>query len=691
MPDRGLDVYSSHPSTEVFMAAYRINKGPRKSLDFTAGDIVPAELREALLDPQVEKIAFNAQFERVITRRVLKIKTPIRGWRCAMALAYLHSFIGGLDEVSAQMKRPLELQKFKDGKRLINLFSKPQRITKNNPHEWRDRITDPDDWQLFREYNVQDIVAEEDIWDMLQRFYMPPDEWEFYEISERINDRGYPIDIPFVSRAIEMSDRRKAELFAEMQEITSLDNPNSRDQLLPWLSARGYPFDDLQKDTISKVLAEHEEGVHYFVYGTELEPECEAVLRLRQNSARMSVTKYNALLNAIGPGNVFRFSYQFAGASRTARFAGRKFQQHNLVRTPKALSVPKSAVKLGVPPDIILDGVTDAIREGDYERLQLYCGAPTGRARKDREALTDTMDMLAGCMRSSIRAEPGEKLVVADLKSIETRVIAWLARCQRLVQIFLDGKDPYIDFATSMFKVAYEEVTSAQRQIAKSPVLGCGYRLGGGELIDGKRTGLWGYAEDNGVDMPKEVWHEAVGVYRRDFNEVVQCWYDLESASVRTTLTGETTTVGFLKFHKKRPFLLMELPSGRNIHYFAPRVHSEERQGKNGPYMKNVFSYMGKEKDGHAWVRIHSHGGKLIENAVQATARDVLKVGMIRAHRAGFNLRLHVHDELGATHRDGDNEFTLERLCGIMSEPIEWAPTLPLGADGYVKQYYRKD
>lgn len=663
----GLDRYSAHPSTEILMAGYAFNGGEIIHWDHNDGRM-PSELKDALLDPHVKKWAFNAQFERVITRRVAKINTPTSSWRCTMALAYMMSFFGGLDMVAKQIGMPLDKQKGTDGSRLIRLFSMPQKITKANPHIWRNRDTNPDDWDLFCGYNVQDVITEMAALRRLIRFPNLDIEWAFYELDQKINDRGLPIDMQLVNNAIWMAAKRKEELTSELKEITHLANPNSPAQLTKWLKARGYPFSDLAKDTVKKVLKE---------FSDEITPDAVAALKLRRQVARTSVKKYDAFLATVGPGDRFRFGYQFAGASRTNRFAGRKVQTHNLSRTPKALE-PEDG------DDTKLVMVTDAMRNGEYDFLSIYVEEP--------------MDALAGCVRSAIRAPDDYELRACDLSSIETVVIAWLSGCETLLNVFREGRCAYREFGTHLFDKAYHEITKAERGFSKAPVLGCGFRLGGGDLKDGKRTGLWGYAEGMGIDMTREQAHKAVAIYRDAYVEVCDLWKTLERAVERCVKSGKDQTVGPLRFEYRKPFMMVWLPSGRPMYYYQPRIERKEFIGRatidfpdGEPYFRNVFSYMGKGETGNIWTRITSHGGKLVENFVQAIARDLLRDGMIKADRNGFILVGHVHDEQKTLHRIDDDVHTLELLRECMITASPWASEMPLNAVPGAFKFYRKD
>ncbi len=675
----GLDLYSIHPSCEVLMCAWRIDDGPVRHWDATR-EPMPKLLRRMLEDDKVQLWAFNAQFERVIMNRVLNIWPSIYRWRCTQVLAYMHSFTGTLDMVGRQMGIDEDKAKLATGKRLIKMFTGPQKVTKTQPHKRFTAKTHPVEWKMFIEYNIRDVEAECEIKDTLNKpkYPIPEREWEFYALDQIINDRGLPIDRLFVENALEMATRRKDELLEKMRDKTGLQNPGSPKQLLPWLQDRGYPYDDLQKDSVKKVLTawqaiqkgelEYKEGE---LYPEDLTKRAVAVLKLRQQQARTSTTKYQALLTAMGEDGRMRYVFQFCGASRTGRFAGRRFQPQNLT------------MMRDIESEKVLYQMTDVIRQNDYETLQLYRKEP--------------LDALAGLVRSSVRAPKGKKLVVCDLSSIESVVIGWVARCERLLNVFRNGKDAYKDFATELYKVLYEEVTKQMRKMAKPATLGAGYRLGGGEIKEGKKTGLWGYAENMGVEMTRKEAHKNVAVFRRVYAEIPQCWYDLEDAIKSVIKRGGTRRVGPVKFYRAKPYLVCELPSKRCIFYKNPRIRREKMEGvdketgERYTYYKDSVSYMGKIQNGSTWTRINTHGGKVIENIVQAIARDILREGMLALHYAGFYLIGHVHDEAIAEQAANDNGHNHEQMRVLMIRRKKWMGDMPLNAAGMETVIYRKD
>lgn len=663
----GLDLYTRHESFRPIWVAYSLDDEEPTEVDLSDDDRLPDDLLDLIDDPDVLIWAFNAAFERTVLNRYYKLKIKIRRFRCSMALAYMHAFVGGLDEVHRQMGLAAEFAKDKEGERLMKLFSMPQKITKNQPHRWRNKRTDPVDWRKYGAYCGQDVRAERAQTNELLKFPVPEREWEMWALDQVINDIGIPIDKQFVVNAIRLADKRKKILTEKMEELTGLSNPGSVQQLMPWLTARGYPYDDLRKDTVKITLNRHADEKDE----VELTPLCFKVLKLRQQQARTSVRKYNAILQRLSPDNRIRHILQYGGASRTLRWAGRAMQPQNLPRTPKKLEEIE-----------ILEKVSAVIRDGDYDELELWCAEP--------------MDALAGLVRSSIHAGDGKKLVVCDLSSIESRVIGWLTGCKRLLEVFRSGKCAYKDFGTELYKIEYEDVTKSQRTDSKPAVLGCGFRLGGGAMIEGKKTGLWGYAENMGIELSRDDCHKAVKIFRRAYPEIPEAWYAYEEAIAHTIRTGRRTRVGPIRFSLEKPYLTAELPSGRKLWYLHPRVRKAtikyvDREGEQKTFEKDSISYMGKQQNGKKWIRIQSHGGKFIENFVQAIARDILREGLLAAADDGFNIVLHVHDEIVAEEDEGDDYHTVERLRDMMAAEIDYYPGLPMDAAGYAGEIYRKD
>lgn len=682
----GIMRYATHESTSPILLSYHFGNDGKNSApklwDYGYGTF-PKEIIEAVEDPRVMKVAFNAAFERLIFKHSLKVKTNYEDWRCGMALAYFMSFIGGLGQVSESLGLGADKQKMTDGKRLINLFCMPQRITKKQPHRWRDELTDPDDWETFRNYCIQDTVAEMAQWVRFSRFDIDAEaEWRTYAFDQRVNDRGYPLDMTFIRNAIDMVEKRKAELLDEMRGITGLANPNSPKQLLPWLKARGYPYNDLQKPHVKKAKTAYElydEKGAADLPGWNMTDDAYEALTRRRWTASTAASKYEVYRKREVNGR-YMHGLQIAAASRSRRWGGRGAQPHNQARTPKDLETPKDRRRI--------DGhfgklkvATDIVRSGDYEMLKLFSKEP--------------MEVLAGAVRSAIRAPEGKELRVSDLTSIESLGVAYLTECERMLNVFRNGKDIYKDFGTLMYGKAYDDITSTERTESKPAILGAGYGLGGGGIdARGELTGLWGYADSMGIKMTKEAAHESVRIFREQYApEVASSWYEIDNAIRAVLKDGKTRKVRKLRFQYKQPYLLIWLPSGRAIYYYKPKI---TKVRKTSPRTGNVydsfqFSYMGKSKVGNQWVEVQSWGGKVIENVTQAFARDVLRDKLLQMDDEGFNLVLHVHDEGVACEDVNDTVHTQKRMDEIMCLPVPYAPDLPLGSAGYSNVFYLKD
>lgn len=709
----GTNLYAAHPSTKCLMASFKINDEATQQWLPAEGQRMPTDLKEGLRDPDVTKIAFNAPFERITSRDVLGIETPIESWRCTMALAYMYSFSGGLDDVGMQMG--LTFQKSPRGKQLIKIFCGPNKPTKNQPFVWRDQHSDPELWEEFKAYNIRDTDSEHEMWTKLVPYHMPEWQWELYHLDQVINDRGLPINRTFVENALAIADRRKHELISEQNRITGLLNANSGPQLLPWLIDRGYPYENLQKASVEKTLVAEEEEIrnpslHWDPALKKMVPviypnarfdgvgrvhgdgvitdECRTVLRMRQGSAKTSTTKYEATMRSLSDDDRLRHCFQYAGAGRTNRWAGRKLQPQNLPRTPKWLEEmdgSKSWSKAEIEELIDFDRLEFCnwlIEIGDYETLGLFAG--------------EQMDAVSGCVRSAIQAPEGKELVVCDLSSIESVVIGWLTGCERLLNVFREGRCAYKDFATTLYGVLYEAVTKGMRSGAKPAVLGAGYRLSGGELRNGEKTGLWAYAENMGVKLTQDEAQKAVRVFRETYKEIPKAWYAIEDAIVAAMrANGKVVKWGLLEFEVKKPYLRVKLPSGRYQYYYKLKIDPVEVEGRYGTWTKYVISYMGKDQITNQWKRIESHGGKFIENFVQAIARDILAMGMLEAHAAGLFIVGHVHDEIISEEDEAEAEAKFAILKECMTTRLlakyQWMNGLPLGAAGYHGRVYKKD
>lgn len=576
---RGLDNYSSHPTTRILMLAWAIDDmEPELWLPHTGKP--PADLRDAMRDKSVLLCAHNAQFEHTMLTRVLGAKIDRRRWRDTMIMAHYCGMPGKLGDLCEIVGMTDENAKMKDGYRLIRKFCIPRKPTKNKPWLFNDWTTDPEEWELFCTYCRFDVKAERDLMAKLAPFDLPPEEWEAWHLDQEINERGMPVDRGFVENAIGMYQRAQKRGVRYLKHATGLANPMSTPQFLPWAKDRGYPFGDMRKNNVARVLLDE-----------VMTTEGHEALKLRAEINKASVKKFDSILSGVGDDDRLRFTFQFMGASRTGRWAGRRTQLQNLPRPAKAF-------------EDNLEQITDLIRANDFDNLEFETG--------------DVMLALSSTVRSSFRTPDGHKLVVADLSAIEDRMVGWLARCETILREHREGLDPYESFGTHLYKKPYEEITKTERTNSKPGRLGCCYRLSAGELAKNKngdiiKTGLWGYAESMGVKLTQQECAAAVTAYRSAYPEVVQFWYDLEQAAKDTLKTRRQQRVGHVTFDVKPPFLRARLPSGRYLHYLRPRLEVKEFVGKSDgrPYTKEVLSYEGVDQVTKKWGKIYTHGGKL--------------------------------------------------------------------------------
>lgn len=675
--------YAKDPSTEVLMAAYALNRGPVNQWTPAEGEPIPRELAQALVDPDVEKWAWNAAFEIGITDNLVA-EVDLTQWRCTMTQALHCSLPGQLAKAGEVVGLPMEMQKDRKGKALMRKFSFPRKPTKANPATrlfWND---DPTEWEGYKSYNRSDVVAERGILIKLQPYLMSPDEWDLWHLDQRINQAGLPINIRMVQNAIRVYEEALEKSFEEMREITGLKNPNSIPQLLPWLQANGYMFDDLQKPHVRtakdyfKDQPDHWTDEQWREYRTS--NSLKRVLELRLETSRTSIKKYYALLRATDDDGMLRGTLQMNGAARTGRWAGRVFQPQNLPRPEKRFEPMQPALARQV----------EAL---DYESLKLIHG--------------NVFDVLASAIRPAAQAPEGRLFIDADLSAIENRVLGWIAGCDKILDVFRRGLDPYISFATYLYDAPYEELwheykvekKGDKRTIAKPGTLGCGYGMGAGERRVNRQTGeiegtgLLGYAWNMGVKQftEKDSQH-SVDTFRREFSEVREYWYDIERAMRRCIKTGKTTEHGVdggptIRFEMDGPFCKMILPSTRPLYYLRPKIEPVKTPWGDTK-MQITYEGLNERKQ---WVRQHTTPGKVTENADQAISRDLLVHGMKKAVKRGLDVRLHVHDQIVGLSLADKASRDLDILKESMEESPWWADGLPLGSSGLTTPVFMKD
>ncbi len=637
----GVYRYVESSAFEILLFGYAVDGGEVSVIDLALGEIIPKEILDALTDNSVMKWAFNANFERICLSRYLhdlgksldschdnhlKYLDP-SGWRCSMIWAATLGLPLSLKGVGSVLK--LEEQKMDEGKSLIKYFSVPCTPTKSNGGRTRNFPTDDFvKWEMFKAYNRRDVEVEMAIKEKLSGFPVPESIWDEYHIDQKINDRGVRVDMRLVKNAIKLDARSREELTAAMREITSLDNPNSVQQMKQWLADNG-----IETDTLGKKAVE--------VLRKDALPELVEVLELRQQLAKSSVKKYQTIENCVCADGRCHGMFQFYGANRTGRWAGRLVQLQNL---------PQNHL-----PD--LTAARDLVRCGDFDSVKLL--------------YEDVPDTLSQLIRTAFIPKNGHKFYVADFSAIEARVIAWYAGEQWRQDVFENGGDIYCASASQMFHVPVEKhgVNGHLRQKGKIAELALGY---GGSVGALKNMGAleMGLSEDELQPL--------VTAWRQANPHIVKFWRDVDCAVTDAVLDKQTSHCYGLTFSYKSGMLLITLPSGRNLVYVRPKNATNKFGGQC-----IAFEGIGPTKK---WERIESYGPKFVENIVQATSRDILCNSMKTLQRC--SIVMHIHDELVI---EADPKMSLDEICEQMGKVPEWASTLNLRADGYICDFYMKD
>ena len=627
----GVYKYAEAEDFEVLLFGVSVDGGAVRVYDLASGDKLPASIKEALTDPTVIKVAHNANFERVCLSRYLGMPTgrylSPTSWRCTMTWAAYMGLPLSLAGVGAVLG--LDKQKMTEGKDLIKYFCVPCAPTKVNGGRTRNRPADaPEKWELFVSYNKRDVEVEMQIEEKLSRFPVPDQVWQEYFIDQQINDNGIGVDLTLVRQAIRIDGEVRTELKEKMQGITALDNPNSVQQLLGWLGENGVEAESLGKKDVKKMLA-------------EADGEVKKALLLRQQLAKSSVKKYQAMEAAACSDSRIRGCFMFYGANRTGRFSGRLVQLQNL---------PQNHLSdLGEARELVRQGNLSALR-------MLYPDIP---------------DTLSQLIRTAFVAAPGNLLYVADFSAIEARVLSWLAGEQWRMDVFEHGGDIYCETASRMFGVPVEKhgQNSELRQKGKQAELACGY---GGAVGALKAMG----AIEAG--MREEELAPLVQAWRAASPNIVRFWWDIDRAAKTAVFEREKAVVGNIGFKYESGFLFITLPSGRRLAYVKPRK-GENKFGEPAITYEGVG---GTKK----WERIETYGPKIVENIVQGISRDILCYAMksLRDRR----ICMHIHDELVIEAPEGTS---LEEICAVMGRTPPWASGLNLRADGYVTPWYKKD
>lgn len=627
----GVYRYVQSPEFAILLFAYAIDDGPTKVVDLAAGEKLPIPVLVALQDPTVLKWAFNAQFERVCISKHLGLPVGTyldpASWRCSMVWASTLGLPLSLDGVGAVLG--LEKQKLKEGKDLIRYFCTPAKDKDGNTY--RHYPSDaPDKWERFKAYNVRDVDVEVAIQEKLDKFPVKESEWVNYCLDQRINDAGIMLDMVLVRRAIECDEQFKRTHMDMARSVTGLENPNSPTQLKAWLAERGVEAESLSKATVMELL-ENAQG------------EVELALSLRQELAKSSVKKYTAMESVVGSDSRARGLIQFNGAARTGRYAGRLIQVQNL---------PQNHL-----PD--LEEVRNLIRGGFFDEVEmLYDSVPI---------------VLSELIRTAFVPKEGHSFFVADYSAIEARVIAWIAGELWRQDVFAGGGDIYCASASQMFHVPVEKhgVNGHLRQKGKIAELALGY---GGSIGALKAMGALN------MGLQEEELKPLVDAWRQANPNIVRFWWDVDRAASTCVREHTTTETHGIRFVYQSGIMFIVLPSGRKLAYVKPKM-GLNRYGNESV----TFEGVGEQKK---WMRIESYGPKFVENIVQATSRDILAEAMLRLHKAGYKIVMHVHDEVVIEAPAGTS---LEDICAVMGQAPTWAKGLLLRADGYVCDFYKKD
>ena len=626
----GVYAYSDSPNFEILLFAYAFDEEPTQIVDFACGEQLPERVLAALEDPAVTKVAFNAQFERTCISKYLGRRFSPSGWQCTAVQSAMLALPLSLDNVGEVLN--IQRKKLKEGTDLVRFFSMPCKPTIANGGRTRNRPEDaPEKWERFKTYCIRDVDAEREIRQKLWKFPIPESEMELYRMDQEINDRGILVDQQLVENAVLCDNQYRQMVMTRAYELTGLSNPNSPAQIKGWLSEHGVEAEKLDKKTVKGLISETD--------GEVLE-----VLKLRLLMAKTSVKKYEAIERSVCSDGRVHGLLQFCGANRTGRWAGRLVQVQNL---------PQNHI-----PDLEL--ARNLVKEQRFEDLDLLYDS--------------TPEVLSELIRTAFVPKHGCRFIVADFSAIEARVLAWFAGEQWRLDTFAEGGDIYCASASKMFGVPVVKhgVNGHLRQKGKIAELALGY---GGAV--GALTSMG--ALDMGLQ--EEELQPLVSQWRNSNPHITKFWWDVDVAAVKAVKERTELVLGNLCFTYRSGILFVTLPSGRKLSYIKPRMTQNR-------FDRESLSYEGVGES-KKWMRIETYGPKLVENIVQATARDLLAQAMLRLRNQGFDIVMHIHDEAVLEVPEGVSG--VEEICQIMSEQPGWAAGLPLRADGYECVFYKKD
>ena len=623
----GVYRYASSPDFDILLFGYSVDSGEVRVVDLACGEEIPADIVAALSDDSVIKWSYNNNFERICLSNYFGTWFEPGSWRCTMVWAAYLGLPRSLEDVGAVLG--LEKQKLSEGKELIRYFCVPCKPTKANGGRMRNLPEhDREKWERFKAYNLRDVEAEMQIQQRLAKFPVPEFIWEEYRQDQEINDRGIGVDMEMVKQAIAMDGRSKAELSAAMKELTELENPNSVQQMKRWLLENGVETDSLDKKAVAAMLEDAPEPL-------------KTVLTLRQQLAKSSVKKYQAMENAVCADSRAHGMFAFYGANRTGRYSGRIIQLQNL---------PQNHI-----PD--LAQARELVKAGDFDALAML--------------YEDVPDTLSQLIRTAFVPQNGRKFIVADFSAIEARVLAWLAGERWVSEVFEKGGDIYCETAARMFHCRVEKhgENAELRQKGKQATLSCGY---GGSVGALKAMGALeaGMTEDE-LQPLVDSWREANP-------NIVQLWWDVDRAAKECIKKRMPTETHGIRFDYQSGMMFTTLPSGRRLAYVKPRIGENRFGGESVTYM----GVGGTKK----WERLESYGAKFVENLVQGIARDILCHAMQTLKNCA--IVGHIHDEIII---EADRRMSVEAVCEQMGRTPPWAKGLLLRADGYSCEWYQKD
>lgn len=626
----GVYAYSDSPQFEILLFAYAFDEEETQIVDLACGEKLPQRVLDALEDTSVIKTAFNAAFERTCISKYLGRKLSPKAWQCTAVQSAMLALPLSLDGVGEVLD--IQRKKLKEGTDLVRFFSMPCKPTKANGGRIRNLPKDePEKWERFKVYCIRDVDAEREIRYKLRNYPIPESEMRLYQMDQNINDRGILVDRELVANAVLCDTQYKESITARAYELTGLENPNSPAQIKGWLNDRGMEVESLDKKAVKNMISEAD--------GEVLE-----VLKLRLLMAKTSVKKYEAIERSVCSDGRCHGLLQFYGANRTGRWAGRLVQVQNL---------PQNHI-------VDLELARSLVKNQQFDLIDLLYDSTPG--------------VLSELIRTAFIPKPHTRFIVADFAAIEARVLAWFSGERWRLQTFADGGDIYCASASQMFGVPVVKhgENGQLRQKGKIAELALGY---GGSV--GALTSMG--ALDMG--MQEEELQPLVNQWRSSNPHITKFWWDVDAAAVKAVKERTSITLGNLCFTYRSGILFVTLPSGRTLSYIKPRM-TQNRFGRESLSYEGV----GESKK---WMRIETYGPKLVENIVQATARDLLALAMLRLQDAGFEIVMHIHDEAVLEVPEGVS--SVEEICRIMAIAPDWATGLPLRADGYECPFYKKD